>query len=105
MLTSNGAWLDLHGTWKPPAPLDVGMWTHQATHGRDHHVVLTYLGYLLPFGHPAVLVKETQRRFEAAANGLPVANLRTRTYVKIRKHDKTYGDGSDTVYQAYEGRN
>ncbi|MCX6399972.1 MAG: hypothetical protein NTX33_08600 [Propionibacteriales bacterium] len=119
MLTSGGAWLDLHGSWIPPSEniipdqpgvdpangVNVGSWIHQSTQGRDHHVVVTYLGYLLPFGHPAALIKETQRRFEASPTGVPVANLRQREYIVVRRADKTYGDGGGTAFHKYDGRN
>lgn len=108
MLTSGGAFLDIHGTWTPPAEVlpdnptaggvNVGSWTHTMTLGRDQHAIVTYLGYLLPFGHPAVLVKETVRRFEAKPTGTPVANLRTRFYVVIRQPEKTYGAGGATLH-------
>ncbi|KAA1419401.1 hypothetical protein F0U44_13275 [Nocardioides humilatus] len=122
MLTSAGASLELHGAWTPPAEvfpvppgqeddkpkgsgINVGSWIHHASIGRDTHVIVTYLGYLLPFGHPAVLIKETQRRFEANPTGVPVAYLRTRRYIVIRKHDKHYGTDSTTRHMQYDARN
>lgn len=120
ILTSSGASLELHGAWTPPsqvfpdrgpdasgrqpAGINLSSWIHHSTLGRDNHVVVTYLGYLLPFGHPVALIKETQRRFELKPTGSPVAYLRTRRFIIIRKHDKYYGDHGTTTWHAHDGR-
>jgi hypothetical protein len=87
MLTSNGAWLDLHGTWVEETGNTLIGWSQKSTHGRDHEVVLSNAGYLLPFGHPVTLITRNTRRFETAPTGSPVANIRQNTYLIIRKQD------------------
>ena len=68
-LSSLGAYLDLHGAWytKEYSNLNPGMpsvlaWDHIAPLGRDQWVRVVYPGYLYPLGHPAALVKITERR-------------------------------------------
>lgn len=63
MMTSYGAWLNLHGAWEPKGGLSVEEWRHRGTMGRDHYVRVVYKGYLFSFGHKASLVKVTERKF------------------------------------------
>ena len=66
MLSQLGSWIDLRGAWSEetlPAGLEVVEWRHKATMARDHYVRVEYAGYLFPFGHKAVLVKVTERKF------------------------------------------
>ena len=76
-LSSQGAWLDLHGSWdvEPYAKQSLPTlesWDHIAPMGRDQYVKLVYPGYLFPFGHRASLIKLTERRIDDAAQ--PVAD-------------------------------
>lgn len=91
MLSSQGAWLDSRGDWEPPG-LDVESWVHQATQGRDHYVRVVYRGVLFPFGHRAVLIKVSERKFHKMA-GNP-AYLRQRMFMIVREKVKHYDDAS-----------
>lgn len=91
MLSSQGAWLDSRGDWEPPG-LDVESWVHQATQGRDHYVRVVYRGVLFPFGHRAVLIKVSERKFHKLP-GNP-AYLRQRMFMIVREKVKHYDDAS-----------
>jgi hypothetical protein len=92
ILTSLGAWLNLYGFWQPPkdtslqpaASLSVQEWRHRGTLGRDHYVRVVYKGYLLPFCHPASLVKITERKFHPDTPG-NIAYLRQRMFIVVQK--------------------
>lgn len=98
MLSSLGAWLDLRGNWEPPTDnssdnlggLGVTEWKQQGTMGRDHYVKVVYKGYLAPFGHKAVLVKITERKFHPDKPG-NVAYLRQRMFIVVRQPERVFG--------------
>ncbi len=98
MLSSLGAWSDLKGEWKEQTGRCFGTslekWEHQATMGRDQHVVIARRGFLYPFGHRAVLIKETERRVHpvSGAGGTIsfIAYLRLRQYIVLREPVKNY---------------
>ncbi|MCX8159588.1 MAG: hypothetical protein N3G18_01475 [Candidatus Saccharicenans sp.] len=100
MLSSLGAWLDSIGNWTPMSPLSVVTWQHLATMGRDHYVKVVYKGYLLPFGHRAALVKETERKFFKGRDGQNIAYLFQKKYIVIRDPDRTF----PAPFQQYDGR-
>jgi len=102
MLSTLGAWLNVHGTW---APVDQGLhdkncansafslieWRHIAAMGRDQYVRVVTEGYLFPFGHRAVQVIITERKFNRTPRGNQMAAyLRQRTFVVVKEHEKTY---------------
>ncbi|MEO9139582.1 MAG: hypothetical protein ABI345_11005 [Jatrophihabitans sp.] len=93
-LSSQGAWLDLHGAWDVKAYIDahVGQtlesWDHVAPMGRDQHVKLSYPGYLFPFGHRASLIKLTERRIDAGPSA--VAWLYQRFFIVVREPVRTF---------------
>ena len=98
MLTTLGAWLRLQGDWEPPSmpaggSLTVEQWRHIATMGRDHYVRILYAGYLFPFGHRAVLVKVTERKFfyreDAEVPGM-IAYLYQRIFILVREPSRNY---------------
>ncbi len=93
MLSSLGSWMDVEGTWDPPAgvPLSVEKWIHRGTMGRDHYVKVVYRGFLFPFGHRASLIKITERKFHPGVSGNP-AYLRQRMFVVVQEREKRYGD-------------
>jgi hypothetical protein len=101
MLSSLGAWLDLRGFWEPPdddaeevGALGVTEWKQQGTMGRDHYVRVIYKGYLAPFGHKAVLVKVTERKFHPESKiDKPgnIAYLRQRMFIIIRQPERVFG--------------
>ncbi|MDI6698690.1 MAG: hypothetical protein QME85_07120 [Candidatus Saccharicenans sp.] len=100
MLSPLGAWLDSVGHWNPMSPLSVITWQHLATMGRDHFVKVVYKGYLLPFGHRAALVKETERKFYKGKDGHNFAYLFQKMYLLIRDPDRAF----PAPFQQYEGR-
>lgn len=69
MLTSLGAWMQTRGDWPLDSPGTVLHWTHRATMGRDHYVRIIKKGFLFPFGHRAVLVKISERKFQPVDTG------------------------------------
>jgi hypothetical protein len=97
MLSSLGAWLDLHGNWEPPTDysvdnlggLGVTEWKQRGTMGRDHYVRVVYKGYLAPFGHKAVLVKVTERKFHPGKPG-NVAYMRQRMFIVVRQPERSF---------------
>jgi hypothetical protein len=99
MLSALGAWLRLQGDWEPPSlgtgqgSLTVMQWRHVATMARDHYVRVLYAGYLFPFGHRAVLVKVTERKFryrEEAEQPGNVAYLFQRRFIMVRQPTRTF---------------
>ena len=92
MLSSLGAWLDARGDWDPPG-LDVESWVHRATMGRDHYVRVVYRGVLFPFGHRAVLIKVSERKFHRSLPGNP-AYLRQRMFMVVRERERRYDDAA-----------
>jgi hypothetical protein len=102
LLTSLGATFTFRGLWEPPAAprvsgscggaLTVRAWSHDAILRRDRKVVVEYEGFLWPLGHPAVLIKETERKFEKEAarrDGL-VAKLKQRYYIRIDPYTRAF---------------
>lgn len=100
ILSPLGAWLDSMGNWTPMSPLSVVTWQHLATMGRDHFVKVVYKGYLLPFGHRAALVKETERRFYKGKDGQNIAYLFQKKYIVIRDPDRPF----PAPFQQHDGR-
>lgn len=99
MLSTLGAWLKLQGDWEPPSlgaglgSLTVMQWRHVATMARDHYVRVLEAGYLFPFGHRAVLVKVTERKFrylEDRQTPGQVAYLFQRRFILVRQPTRTY---------------
>jgi hypothetical protein len=99
MLSTLGVWLRLQGDWEPPSlgeglgSLEVMQWRHVATMGRDHYVRVLYAGYLFPFGHRAVLLKVTERKFQFQEDaGTPghIAYLFQRFFILVRQPTRTY---------------
>jgi hypothetical protein len=92
MLTTLGAWVDVHGAWPLGYHLGIPLeeWRHRGTQGRDNYVRVVYKGYLFPFGHHASLIKETERKFYVQ-NGRNVAYLFQRMYIVVREPIRLYG--------------
>ncbi len=92
-LSSQGAWLDLHGKWEAeqyaPSPA-IESWDHIAPMGRDQYVKVEYPGYLFPFGHRCSLIKVTERRIDDTSG--PVAWLYQRKFIVVREPVRTYSD-------------
>ncbi len=98
MLTTLGAWIDVHGAW--PLGVNLGIplveWRHRGTQGRDNYVRVVYKGYLFPFGHAASLVKVTERKFYYQ-NGRNVAYLFQRMFIVVREPIKLFGNTGYTM--------
>lgn len=99
MLSTLGAWLRLQGDWDPPSlgpnlgSLTIAQWRHIATMGRDHYVRILRVGYLFPFGHRAVLVEVTERKFRFRSNVQTpghVAYLFKRMFIMVRQPTRSY---------------
>ncbi len=103
MLSALGGFVDLRGHWEPPGPNAAGggglisleEWRHEGTLARDHYVRIVRRGYLFPFGHRAVLVKVTERKFNPIpGNGISQprgAYLRQRFFIIVREPEKAFG--------------
>ncbi len=95
MLTSLGAYIDLHAFFDVPSPADdylnIIEWQHFATLGRDHYVKVVEEGYLFPFGHKAAIVKITERKFEKTKKA---AVNRQRMFIVVIEKEVLY-DRSD----------
>jgi len=94
MLTTLGAWIDVHGEWQTivGVPLSLEEWRHVATMGRDHYVRVVEAGYLFPFGHRASLVTITERKFvrpNAEFPGFVAYNLK-REFIIVREPSRNY---------------
>ncbi|GGY02184.1 hypothetical protein [Streptomyces hiroshimensis] len=91
MLSAVGGWLDSLGTWpERPAGVSLSEWRHRASMGRDHYVRVMREGYLCPFGHKAVRVEVTERKF-----GDPRGTyLIKRVFVVVRQPLRTYDPGT-----------
>lgn len=95
VLSSLGAWLDLHGEWKTRPYTKEGLpaiqsWDHLAPMGRDQFVRVVYPGFLFPFGHRAALVKITERKIKDATS--PQARLYQRKFLVIGEPERLFQD-------------
>jgi hypothetical protein len=92
MLSSLGAWAGLRGNWpNPVAGTSITDWDHRSTQGRDHYVKIVKAGFLMPFGHRAVWVEITERKFELNADGSGnTACLRKRQFVIVTEQEKSF---------------
>jgi hypothetical protein len=109
-LSALGVWLDVHGRWDPinidKGELKVEAWKHRAEGGRDDFTQVVYSGFLFPFGHPAVLIKETERDLRLAEKGGgpgQYAYLLQRKYIVVKEPTKIYAPGK-TFQLPFEGR-
>jgi hypothetical protein len=95
-LSSLGAWLDVTGSFNPDAyrggdlMLSLVEWRHKAAMARDNYVRVETEGYLLPFGHKAVLVKVTERKFDNNQDGHTAAFLRQRYFIVVKQPVVSY---------------
>lgn len=94
MLTSLGAWLNLDGDWSqlPDDLVTLEKWLHRATLGRDQFVQVVKRGYLFPFGHKAVLIEITERKFGQNPPGRVGAWLRKRKFLVTKEFERNYTD-------------
>lgn len=114
-LSSLGGWIDGHAAWNKPsqeAP-DLGgpslvAWDHHAPMGRDQKVRAVRVGYLYPFGHEAVWVAVTERKFMrypklggGAEDYSDTAYLWTRYFVIVKEPLKTYDAVSTSLKRGF----
>jgi hypothetical protein len=90
MLSALGAWLDSDGRWNPAGKFNVEEWRHQAAMCRDNYVKVVQKGFLCPFGHRAVLVTVTERKFLENPAGHTTAYLIQRQFIVVREPLKDY---------------
>ncbi len=112
MLTSLGAWMNvryafdhpekLHVLGKPD--LDLVEWRHRMSFGRDHYVRVVHKGYLFPFGHRAVHIEVSERKFEKTPDGsAAAAYIRKRQFVVVQQPEKSFGEtGLSTDGKSYD---
>ncbi|MFI0260836.1 hypothetical protein ACH4OW_17565 [Streptomyces sp. NPDC017056] len=87
MLSAAGGWLDGLGTWpERPRGVSLSEWRHRAAMGRDQYVRVMREGFLCPFGHKAVYVRVTERKFDDHRG----AYLVQREFVVVRQPLRTY---------------
>jgi hypothetical protein len=63
MLSALGGWLDSKADFGAGSPLGVIEWDHKASMGRDYFVKIVEQGRLYPWGHFAVKITITERKF------------------------------------------
>ncbi|MCC3767941.1 hypothetical protein [Streptomyces sp. UNOC14_S4] len=87
MLSALGGWLDSSGEWRNrPVRNPLTQWRHRAALGRDHYVRIVKAGFLAPFGHRALFVQITERKFDDPR----AAYLFQRKFIVIRQPLRTY---------------
>jgi hypothetical protein len=93
-LSARGGFLESDAFWDPPfsTHLDMVEWKQTTTLGRDHYVKVVRKGYLFPYGHRAVQITITERRFEQV-KGHTVATSRQHKFIVVRQPDKNYAAG------------
>ncbi len=105
-LSSQGAWLDLHGAWDTDLygalPGKIESWDHIAPMGRDQFVKVVYPGYLYPFGHKASFIKVTERRIDPDVVP-PVAYLYQHFFILVKEPIRYY-DSLDMPFGKVELR-
>jgi hypothetical protein len=102
ILSTLGATLTVQGDWDPTVierhpKISLTQWRHDAAIGRDQYVRVVRLGYLMPFGHRATLVKVTERKFyhvEGGKNPGFVAYLFQRNFIVVKEFERSYAHRS-----------
>ncbi len=91
MLSALGAWQSTRYAAEAPHDFNLGEWKHISTMARDQYVKVVYLGWLLPFGHPAALIKVTERKIQPVPSSSDRgAYLRQRFFIVVRRPVLTY---------------
>ncbi|MDO9042423.1 MAG: hypothetical protein Q7U64_08795 [Desulfocapsaceae bacterium] len=96
MLSSLGAWLDLHKIWDNPN-LTLEQWDHKMTLGRDQFVKVVSRGYLGHFAHKGVVIAVTERKIEDYTFGMKIAPLRTRFYIVVKEPERFFPFPDDNI--------
>ena len=84
-LTSSGAFADLHGEWTA----GLALYDHALAAGRDVHVEVLSLGYLLPFGHRAAIAETSERVFLDDQGGGRTAVMQVEQFLTIVEPEVT----------------
>jgi hypothetical protein len=106
LLSSQGASFRYRGRWAPPAShnstgaLSVQRYIHWSQIGRDIFVKVEYKGFLFPIGHPAVLIKQTERQFCLRNGKQFVAGLLQRFFIHVPAFTRQF----PSVDQGMDGR-
>ncbi len=98
MLSPLGAWMNVEGKWD--AALE--NWRNLSTMGRDHYVKTVMRGILLPFGHRAVFVTISERKFLDRAAGYKEARLQKRMFILVREPEMVFSQPAQEVVAADE---
>lgn len=115
MLSALGAWIKSRYLFDPaPNPLTIIEWVQHGNMGRDQFVKVVEQGFLYPFGHKAVLIQISERKFERTKQGI-VALLRYREFIVVREpikeypgpgqEDLTFSDGRNFPYRSLQVTN
>jgi hypothetical protein len=92
LLSSQGAWMNIHGKWGPTLPLVE--WKHIMSAGRDQYVRVVKEGNLFWGGHRAVFIKITERKVNMVKagelEGKPAAYLRQRYLIVVKEPTRIY---------------
>ncbi len=90
-MTSIGTFLDVRGVWPESNTWSLLEWQHRATLGRDQYVKVVTDGYLYPFGHRAILVKETRRKVDPTLpQSADTAILWQRKFLVLKERTRDY---------------
>ncbi len=97
MLTTLGAYMDARGDFGDEPPLGLSLWEHRAALGRDHYVKIVRTGVLYPFGHRAVVIKISERKFkrEPMDHHEHIAYVRTRYFIVVKQPELIYEKGRE----------
>ncbi|PEE61284.1 hypothetical protein COM90_02250 [Bacillus thuringiensis] len=82
ILSALGGWLSATGNW---SEMD---WSHETAMGRDYYVRVVTHGTLFPFGHQAVYIEVTERKFDSGK-----AVLHSEKFLIITENECEYGIG------------
>ncbi len=105
MLSALGAWIKSQYLHDPAPPaFDLIEWVQHGTMGRDQFVKVVNEGFLYPFGHKAVKIRISERKFERTPKGI-MALLRYSVFIVVREPIKEYpGPGQEDLTFS-DGRN
>ncbi len=102
MLSALGGWLDGHGKWadpKPGAGSSLVAWDHHAVMARDQKVRIVRTGFLYPYGHKAVWVEVSERKFLNASADTPY--LWKREFIIVKEPLRTYDTLPDPLLRGF----
>jgi hypothetical protein len=109
MLTTLGGWLKARGNFGLSSPNpQVVAWDHFASMGRDYFVRVVKRGRLYPWGHMALLIKITERKFKQVPHPMgdpyppqTVAYLWQRFFIRVVEPVRTYPNRPSALDQEW----